>query len=68
MAPLVQAQADNIAAWTLRDKASISVRTGQQLQLGGDEWNHVAQARFRSKRSSADRPAMRVQQGFDAVS
>lgn len=36
MAPLAQLDADNIAAWTLRDTRSISVRTGQQLQLGGD--------------------------------
>lgn len=36
-------------------------------QLGGLIGKQVAQARFRVKRSSANRPA-RVQQGFDAVS
>jgi len=32
----VSGVSDSIAAWTLRDKASISVRTGQQLQHRGD--------------------------------
>jgi hypothetical protein len=36
MAPLALLVTDNIAAWALRDTMSISVRTGQQLQLGGD--------------------------------